>query len=464
MSPVQVRGPARRMSTRDAGFLYLERPGALLHIGCVAVVDGPLEADELAQRVASRLPRMRRYGQRAVPVPGSLGHPTWEDDPDFDVRNHIRRWSLPAPGGMGELVETLTALLQLPLDRSRPLWEMHLIEGLDGGRSAVLQKVHHCMIDGVAGAQLLEVLLDERPAAGFAHTAMSPAPPLPGAGLRLGSALLDGARRGTASVAGRLRALAGPVAARSTVERLRAAAWTAVRLAGRDVIPMPWNGPVGPRRTLAFTRLPMDGVRRIRRVRGGTVNDVVLCAIAGGLRRYLVASGVRTRGLELVALVPVSLRSAEEVGALGNRISGMLVPLAVDPVEEVPRLVATRAITRQLKDTSAWAGMDALLAALDDVPPPLLALLGRSLRIRGLANLVVTNVPGPRETRYLGRARVEALYPIVPLAGDLSLGVAVFSYDGVLHVGTLADAALLPDVEKLQAGIEDAFQALLAAS
>jgi len=458
----RIPAPPRRMSSRDAGFLYLERPHALLHIGCVAVVEGALSREALLERLAARLPRLRRYGQRAIPVPLALGHPTWEDDPAFAVHRHVHRWALPAPGGELELREAVESLVAQPLDRERPLWEMHLIEGLDGGRTALFQKVHHCMVDGMAGAQLLEVLLDAAPdrrepepaAPGFA-------PALPAPAARAGLALADGLRRQLRLAGSALGALRGPAAARAAVTRLRDAAHSAVQLAANDVPRMPWNEAIGSARRLEFTRLPMDGVREIRARRGGTVNDVVLSVLAGGLHHYLVASGHATRGLELTALVPVSLRDADAAHALGNRISGMLVPLCVDLPEEVPRLAATCAITERLKQRAAWTGLDALLGALDEAPAPLVALLGSSLRLGRLANLIATNVPGPRETRWLARHRVEALYPIVPITDGIGLGLAVFSYDGALHVGLNADAGLVPDLEKLRHGIEAAFERLL---
>jgi WS/DGAT/MGAT family acyltransferase len=452
---------ADRMTTRDAGFLYLERPHAGLHIGCVAVLEGELARDVLRARLGECLPRMRRYRQRAVGAPLGAAHPAWEDDPHFDPAAHVFRWRLPAPGGPGELEEAVADLLARPLDRNRPLWEMHILEGLDGGRSALFQKVHHCMVDGMAGAQLLEELLQPAP-----RTPVAPPPEAGGrpgrSGVeRLGRALWDGVRRGRRQAGGALGALTRPAAARATVERLRAAAFAAVGLVASDVPEMPWNAPLGPRRRLAFTRLPMEGVRRVRAARGGTVNDIVLSVIAGGLHRYLRAAGMDVRGLELTALVPVSLRSAGEARALGNRISALLVPLCVDLPEEVPRLAATRTITEQLKERSAWVGIDALLSLLDELPPALVQAVGSRLRIARLANLIVTNVPGPRETRYLGRLRVEALLPVVPIADALGLGIAVFSYDGVLHVGLNADADRVADLEKLRQGLEDAFAGLV---
>jgi WS/DGAT/MGAT family acyltransferase len=342
---------------------------------------------------------------------------------------------------------------------------MHLLEGLAGGGCALLQRVHHCMVDGMAGAQLLEALLDASPAAPDAPCAReAPPEPLPGGAVRLARALGAAASRRAQRGMGVLGTLARPAAARAAVERLRSAAFTALRLATDEVPLLPWNGPIGPERRLAFTRLPMEGVRRIRDRLGGSVNDVVLSVVAGGLQRLLGSVGIPTRGLEATALVPVSLRSPDQAASLGNRISAMLVPLAVDVDGEAGRLRATRAITEGLKARSDWVGIDALLALLDELPPALVAGVGRRLSVGRLANLIATNVPGPRETRWLCGVRVEGLRPIVPIVDGIGLGVAVFSYAGWLEIGINADAASVPDPEKLQRGLEAAFASLEAAA
>jgi WS/DGAT/MGAT family acyltransferase len=452
------------MSSRDAGFLYLERKNALLHIGCIAVLDGPLALDALWRHVEARLPALPRYTQRALSVPLSLGHPSWAEDPRFDLRNHLQRWALPSPGGQHELTAMVATLLAQPLDRDRPLWEMHLIEGLDDGRSALFQKVHHCMIDGLAGAQLLEALLDADPNARDLPPPRTQAPPIPGLGERVGRAVVDTLWGRTRAALRLADAVWKPAKAREALSQLRNAAWSALRLASADIPTMPWNASIGARRILHFTRLPMEGVRSVRVLRGGTVNDVVLTVLAGGLHRYLRSAGVRTRGLELTALVPVSLRSANEAKALGNRISAMLVPLALDPNHEVPRLAATQAVTERLKKDGSWAGIDALLGTFDELPPPLVAAFGRSMGVGRLANLIATNVPGPRESRYLCGIHVDGLYPIVPIIDGIGLGIAVFSYDGALHIGLNADATLVPDIEKLGQGVEEAFCDLLSGS
>ena len=262
---VRIPRPPRRMSARDAGFLYLERSHTQLHIGCVAILEGALRREELIARIEERLPRLRRYGQRAMHVPLSLGHPSWEEDPEFRVEHHVARWGLPAPGGESELREAVARLFALPLDRERPLWEMHLLEGLADGRTALFQKVHHCMIDGMAGAQLLETLLDAEP---------KPAPrvalsvrhesELPDARQRFARALGDQLATRVREVGSVWRAVTRPRAASDAMARLRNAAFSALQLATSELVTLPWNAPLGPRRAVAFTKLPLRGVRAIR--------------------------------------------------------------------------------------------------------------------------------------------------------------------------------------------------------
>jgi WS/DGAT/MGAT family acyltransferase len=449
------------MSVTDAGFLYLDRPHAQLHVSSVVLADGIVTAEALVRRIEGRIGRVPRYAQRAMEVPLALGHPTWEDAPDFDARDHVHRWSLPAPGGEYELSELCARLLGQPMDRDRPLWDMHLIEGVHDQRTAVLLRAHHCMIDGVSGVRLLEEILDTGPASSDDPPALPTSRRLPGSAARARHALADGLRRQVAAMGGGLGALRRPEEALRAARRLREAAYSAIQLTTDDMPKLPWNRPIGPRRELRFARLPIDGVRRIRRLRGGTLNDVVLCVLAGGLHRYLESQGISTRSLELVALVPVSLRGADEAHVLGNRISALRVPLAVDLEHEIPRLNVTCTITERLKQSAAWEGFDALLDLLEQLPPSLVAAVARSMPITRIANLVATNVPGPRETRYLCGRRVEAIYPIVPIADRIGLGLAVFSYDDTLYVGLNADPDLVPGAEKLCQGIEESFAELL---
>jgi len=454
--PIPIPTLSHRMSATDAGFLYLDRPHAPLQIASLVWIDGSLSVEDLAQRIEARISRAPRYAQRAMPVPLALGHPSWEDAPDFDPRDHLKRWALPGAAGEHEALLLAAQLFVQPLLRDRPLWEMHLLEGDHEGRTALLIKAHHCMVDGISGVRLLDEILDASPDAEDPRGPRRAVPEPPGPGMRVRRALGDGLRR-QLHVAGALAgALTRPSRARESARGLLDAARTAFNLASREIPRMPWNDRLGARRQLYFTRLPFEGVTRVRRARGATVNDVVLCALAGGLHRYLNAIGVAPRGLELTALVPVSVRRSEDA-AFGNRISAILVPLAVDLEDESTRLVATRALMERLKRASAWTGIDALLQRLEDLPAGLVAALARALGNVRIANLVATNVPGPREPRFLCGRPVQAIYPIVPITDGLGLGLAVLSYHDALYVGLNADPALVPDLEKLGLGIELAF-------
>jgi diacylglycerol O-acyltransferase len=460
MGSVTLRGPARRMSSFDAGFLYFERPHAPLSIGCIAVLEAGLSCSELVRHFEGRLGALRRYTQRVVPAPLSLAHPSWEDDPEFDVRNHVHRWSVPAPGGEAELCGLIEELMPRPLERTRPLWEAHLLDGLEGGRAALLQKVHHCMIDGVAGTGVLETLLDPGATPGAPPGGRPPAAWRPEA-LRL----LDAIASATLPVRRSFDAFGTLRRPARVLEGLRplgeVAGWTLRRLLDGPS-GLPWNGRIGPRRRMLLTRLSLDDARAIGAAHGASINDVVLATLGGGLRRYLEALGIEPNGRTVTALVPVSLRTPGERDALGNRIGALLVRLAVGPSDEVERLAATGTITRRLKQGGGFRGVATLLAAGDLLPAPLAAWAGGHLRVPDVASLVATNVPGPRQPRFLCGRRVEALYPIVPITDGLGLGVAVLSYAGGLYVGLNADADCAPDLDVLKAGLEESFACLSA--
>jgi hypothetical protein len=416
-----------QLGIADAGFFHLERPAAPLHIGALAILEGALERDALVTRVRERLPRLAGHAQRVRRAPLDWTLPAWEAPAELDVAAHVRRWVLPAPGGQAELLEVAEQLFAQPLVAGRPLWELHLLEGLEGGRSALLHKLHHCAADGELGVQVLARLLDGVPAA-----AAVPAPPIepPRGILRAATRLACGARA--------LLGAAGPVTA------------------------LPWNEPLQPQRRLGFLRLPLEVARSIRRSADATINDVVLSVLAGGLQRYLVSIGIAPTRLR--ALVPVSLRALGSARPGANRISAMLVPLAVEAFDERARLATTRELTRTLKQRAAWEGVGLLLDTLALLPPPLFAGLARSARLGRFAHLVATNVRGPAKPGALCGRRVSAVYPLTPIADALGLGVAVLSYAGSLCFGINADADRVPALEKLQRGIEESFEQLARAS
>jgi WS/DGAT/MGAT family acyltransferase len=448
------------MNAFDAGFLYFERPHAPLTIGCVAVLDSVLSRTELVRHFEARLGRVPRYAQRTVPAPFSLAHPSWEDAPQLDLRDHVHRRAIPWPGGEAELCEEVEELMSRPLDRTRPLWEAHLLEGLQSDRSALLHKVHHCMLDGVAGTGVLDALLDPQASASRPRDAEAPPlEPSSDAWGRLGRALVSSLAR---PLGRSLEALRHPGGVVTSLAPLReVASWTLRRtLEGPSALP--WNGPVGFRRRLAFARLPLGDARVIGQAQGATVNDVILCMLAGGLRRYLEGAGIEIGRRPVTALVPVSLRVDSKRRALGNQLAPLLVPLVVEPDEETERLALTASITRRLKQARGHSGVATLLAAADLLPAPVVAWAGSHVRIPTVASVIATNVRGPAQPRYLCGRRVEALYPIVPLVDGLGLGLAVLSYGGTLHVGLNADADRVPDLEKLAAGIVESFARLRA--
>jgi diacylglycerol O-acyltransferase len=465
---VTIPQPARRLSAMDASFLHLERPRAPLHIGCVVCLEGALSIEALVRHLEHRLPGRRRWAERLAAAPLGLAHPSWVAVPDFEPQDHVQRWRLPEPGGERELREVVGALLARPLEKDRPLWEAHLLEGLANGDSAVLLKVHHCMVDGMAGASLLDSLLEERPRARRRPTPRRPigAAPAheaePASSRRLADTLADAVAapvRAARDATGLLGALGSPGRLAGAAAEAGGFAW---RAAHGERPAMPWNGDLGPRRRLAFARLSLLDARWIRSAHGGTVNDVVLTALAGGLRRHLAWAGVPIPGGVLHALVPVSLRTPHEASALGNRLAALRVPLALGPDRELDRLAATCRVTERLKAARRYEGIAALLAAIDWLPAPLVAFAAGRLPWRALAHLLATNVPGPRTPRFLAGRPVRALYPIAPLVHGMGLALAVFSYAGWLHVGLHADPDRVPELEKLRVGIEESFAALRA--
>ena len=455
--------PIRRMSSLDAAFLYLERRHAPLHVGCVIRLDRSLSLDSLLRHLRSRMPRLARFAQRAVRAPLALAHPAWEDDRAFDLCDHVQRWSVCRPGGERELCELVATLMARPLDLARPMWEAHLLEELHDGSAALLLKVHHCMIDGISGAALLDALLEATPHPPRRAAAPPPAdavgPPARAASA-VAAAVVEPARRAVEA----LGVLGRPAALRRSGAALRdAGSFALAATLGRQTR-LPWNASLGPRRRIAFVRLALADARWIRSAHGGTINDVVLTALGGGLRRYLQATGAQLRDATLHALVPVSLRPPGHEGALGNRLSALRVPLAITPESDVDRLAATCATMERLKARRAFDGVAVLIGAIELLPAPLVALAASTTPLDMVAHLVATNVPGPRERRYLAGRSVRAIHAIAPVTDGMGLSVAVFSYAGGLHFSLHADADLVPDLDKLCAGIEETFAALRSGS
>ena len=447
---------ARRLSPLDAAFLYFERGNQLLHVGGVAILEGPVPFDRFAESLEERLRPLRRYHQRAVRGVLDLSLPTWAWDPAFDVHRHVRRVAAPPPGGEVELHGLVDTLFATPFDPVHPLWEMYLIEGLEGGRAALLFKVHHAMLDGVSGAQVLDVITDPGPG-------VAPAPPPPprrpnGATVTLPSWL----RRGQDALAG-VRSALSPGWLRARAGEAAEAAAILASFVSQPAPALPLNGRLSDARHIVWAQFPLDDFLIMRGTAACKVNDVVLAVITGALRRYLARRGVPTDGLALRALVPVSVRREDERLTLGNRVAAMFATLPVGIEDPLARLGRIAAETRALKERGQPRATELALMAAGALPAVVAPLFGRWLPERHLVNTVCTNVPGPREVRYLLGRRLLAIHPIVPIMFNIGAGFAILSYAGHISVAVNADARLVPDAAELARGLHESAAELHAA-
>jgi diacylglycerol O-acyltransferase / wax synthase len=461
-----------RLTALDTAFLQLESGGAHMHVAAVFVFAGEAPSyEELVAAIERRLHVVPRYRQKLADVPLSLGRPEWVDDPHFNVRYHVRHSALPTPGGDEQLEQLAGRLFAQPLDRAKPLWEMNLVERLapapDGGaRFAIVAKTHHALVDGVSGADLTSVLFDTTPEPPpAAEPALDWVPrPEPTPAQLVGRVLRD--RVTTPGEAARgLRALTR--APREVLRRagdglagLGAMAWAGMSPAP----PSPLNVRIGPHRRYAWVDADLAQFKAVKDALGGTLNDVVLAVVALALGRWLRGRGHSTEDLVLKAMVPVSVRADAERGALGNRVAAMYAPLPVG-VED-PRAVLdtmSRAM-KGLKESGQAVGAQALVQLAAFAPPTIMSQAARLQPRQRVFNLVVTNVPGPQFPLYLLGHELTAFYPVVPLARQQALGIAVMSYNGRLGFGLLADYDALPDLAAVQAALRAAIDELARAA
>ena len=451
-----------RLSSQDAAFLHLEDEVNHMHIGSVAVFEGPPPAPALLQEMLrAHLVGVPRYRQRVHFPPLALGRPVWVDDPHFNLDYHVRRTALPEPGGDQELRNLVGRVMSQALDRQRPLWETWVIEGLGDGRWAILSKVHHCMVDGVASAELLSKMLDSErhpdvPRTPHWRAERQP----PGAELAI-RALADRATMSVSTVRG---VLGSP---HHTVEAARDTAHGLLTMAG-VLQPPPrssLNGPIGPNRRWDWASAELSDVKRLRARLGGTVNDVVLTAIAGGFRELLASRG-ESVDRPVRTLVPVSVRSADEREAYNNRVSAIFADLPVGIADPVARLAAVREQMDHLKHSDEAVAGDVLVNLSGFAPAMLLAVALRTAAQvpQRMVQTVTTNVPGPQRPLYAAGRRLLECFPYVPLAGHVRVGVAIFSYDGRLGFGVTGDYDQAPDIGVLCDGIERSMAELVEAA
>jgi len=456
------------LSVVDTSFLNLESDTTHMHVGGISIFEGPpLDCDELFSHVEARLHLVPRYRQKVVWPGLELGRPMWVDDPCFNLDYHVRHTALPRPGTLEQLRKLAARVFSQQLDRAKPLWEMWLVDGLEDDRFAVVSKTHHALIDGMSGVDLLTLLFDmtkeprevEPPAKRW-----HPAPMPSGLSLRA-TAAAEIATRPYRIVRKAARAVATPQRTAATV----AEGVQGIRdlLVGPMLSPapsVPLNQSTGPHRRIEWRSFDLAEFKAVKNALGGTVNDVVLTVVAGALREWLRKRGVKTEGLELRAMVPVSTRTDDQRYKLGNQVAAMRAPLPVYAADPVERLRIVREQMQGLKESKQAVGADVLANLQEFAPPTLLAMGSRINFSTRLFNTIVTNVPGPQMPLYLlGREMVE-MVPLGFLAEGHTVFFAIMSYNGRLDISLLGDREAMEDIDELAAGLERALNELKVAA
>jgi WS/DGAT/MGAT family acyltransferase len=459
-----------RLGPQDASFLYLETPSVHQHVGGVAILDpstapeGKLAYDDLVRVISSRLHLAPRFRQKVKFPPLPVARPVWVDDASFDISFHLRRAALPTPGGRRELIDYVQRVISRPLDRTKPLWEAYLVEGLEDGLVAVLTKVHHAMVDGVAAIDLASALFDVSPEPQILTPPAWTPEPEPN---RL-DLLVDGVRdqvvhpvMGLADLVQRTLATPNRVLREATevLGGLRQ-----VVEGGVLAPPSPFNRKVGPNRRFAMADEPLQTFKEVKNALGGTVNDAVLATVAGALYRLLRSRREPTRNRVLRAMVPVSVRTKDQRSSMGNRVSSIFVDLPVGPMGAKKRLSSIRERTRILKESNYAVGAEFLMNIGTWAPPTIHAIAARAAARTRVINLVVSNVPGPRVPLYIAGARLLAQYPIMPIGETMGLSIAVTSLAGTMAFGITADWDTLPDAQFLAEAIDDSLAELRKAA
>ncbi len=449
-----------------------------MHVGSLALFTPPrggLDFDDFVAHVGARIGLVPRYRQRIISVPGNVANPVWADDPDFDLSYHLRRSAIPRPGSEESLLELVARLISRPLDRNRPLWEMYVVDGLSGNRLAVISKTHHAMVDGLAAVDLGQVMLDPTRTP---PPVPEPAPwepePTPSPIELVRDALTDIAHRPSSAVDAFRGALIDVQTTADRVLSMVGGLTSAVVTASRPAPEGPLNVEIGSSRRYAIARTTLADHKAVRARHGGTVNDVVLATVAGGLRSFLMSRGEDVRpGTALRALVPVSVRASSEPAAgdeagpaSGNKILCYLVDLPVGDADPIGRLAKVSESTRMVKTSGQSVGADALIRMAGFAPPTLHAVGARAVNAwsRRLFNVIVTNVPGPQFPLYAAGARLREVFPIVPLAKGQALGIGLTSYNGGVYYGLNADRHAMGDVDVAAGMLTDSLAELVGAS
>ena len=479
----------RQLTSLDAQFLALESARQTGHVGGLAILDpktapgGKVDGTDIHRLLEERLPALPPFRWKLAEVPLGLDFPYWIEDPDFDLNFHVREIALPPNGTHDQLSEQVSRIMGRPLDRSRPLWELYLIHGLQKGCSAVLTKIHHAVIDGMSGAEIMGLLLDLTP------EGRPPPEPVKAPDVEAAPGQLGMLARGLLGVprypvrvlrslpatipnVDEVPAIFGGIPGAGTVGRIAGRVQSVVGdgvARGRNTLQAPktkFNGRISAHRRFAFGQLPLADVKEVKNARGVTVNDVVVSICAGAVRRWLVKHD-DLPDEPLVAQIPVSVRTDEQVGTYGNRIMLMSAPLFSDEPDPVARLEETHAAMMDMKERHKALPASLLQNANEMIPP---AVFSRAARLtfrlstsrpgRPAWNLVISNVPGPQFPLYLAGARLVANYPVSVITDGMGLNITVMSYDGHLDFGIVADRDLMPDVHEMIGWLEEELEAL----
>jgi WS/DGAT/MGAT family acyltransferase len=458
-----------RLTALDSTFLHLEDDStAHMHVASVMIFEGKAPTpQELVEHILSRLHLVPRYRQRLAYVPLGQGRPVWTDDPHFNPRYHIRHTALPKPADEAALKQLAGRLFSQRLDRSKPLWEIWLVQRMAGGRFALIAKTHHALVDGISGVDITTVLFDTAPEPLIAPRPAAPwtAKPLPGQAKLLGEALLERTTVPAEMGRGTRALLRAPRRALSQLkDNLASLGSTTLAGISAPAPPSPFNVDIGPHRRYSFLDADLAQFKAIKDSLGGTLNDVVLASVSLALGRYLRGQGQDTEGLVLKAMVPVSVRADSQRGALGNQVAAMWAPLPVGVESPADCLAQIRAAMEDLKESGQAVGAQVLVNLAGFAPPTILSQAARLQARQRFFNLVVTNVPGPQFPLYLLGHRLQVLYPVVPLARRQALGIAVMSYDGHLGFGLLGDYDALPELELIVQDLRRAIASLARAA
>ena len=453
-----------RLTAVDASFLHQESADSHMHVGGLSVFEGPPPAmDAFLEAIRSRLHLVPRYRHKLAHTRIDSGRPVWVDDPTFNLEIHVRHTALPTPGGEAELLRLVARTFSQQLDRAKPLWELWLVEGLEENRFGLISKTHHALIDGISGVDLATVMFDLTPVPPPVHHNGQPWLPRPVPGtVDLVAAGVKGAIRAGLEVATRsVSAATHPERALSTV-REAAEGIGEIVWAGLNPAPdTPLNVEIGPHRRFVGVANRLEDFKLVKNAFGGTVNDVVLTVVAGALREWLGTRGVRTEGLELRALVPVSIRTESQRNTLGNQIAAIRGLLPVYVEDPIQRLAVVKEAMDGLKESKMAVGAEALANVQNFAPPTVLAQASRINFSTRLFNLIVTNVPGPQFPLYVLGREMSDVFPIAFLPKDHALAIAIMSYHGNMNFGLLADYDAVADVDEIAASIRSELSAMV---